>query len=119
LNRLLLGLKFDEIPNLKNKPDSRKAKPLSGLNRSGIPGQLRPESKFLPPGMAEKVLASNDATKGGIDLNSADLNLQIKRDGNGVPLPIDQQNLDNIRIDGLVPVILNIKPATSEPLFNE
>ena len=56
---------------------------------------------------------------GGIDFNSANLNLQIKRDGKGVPLPIDQQDLQNIHIDGLVPVIIDIKPATSLPLFAE
>jgi hypothetical protein len=45
--------------------------------------------------------------------------MNIKRDGNGVPLPIGQQNLDNIKIDGLVPVILNIQPVTSLPVLSE
>jgi hypothetical protein len=54
---------------------------------------------------------------GGIDFAQSNLNLQIKRDGAGVPLPISQQNLDNIRIDGLVPVILNIQPAANVPLL--
>lgn len=62
---------------------------------------------------------SQSNTKGGIDLNSSNLDLQIKRDGNGVPLPVSQQNLDNIRIDGLVPVILDIEPAMTLPLFTE
>jgi hypothetical protein len=57
--------------------------------------------------------------KGGIDFNAAHLNLQIKRDGKGVPLPISQQNLENIHIDGLIPVILDIKPAMSSPLFSQ
>jgi len=56
---------------------------------------------------------------GGIDFNSANLNLQIKRDGKGVPLPISQQNLGNIKIDGLVPVILDIKPAASSSLMSQ
>jgi hypothetical protein len=56
---------------------------------------------------------------GGIDLNAANLNLQIKRDGHGVPLPISQQNLENIHIDGLIPVILDIKPAMETPLLSE
>ena len=54
---------------------------------------------------------------GGIDFNSANLNLQIKRDGNGVPLPISQQDLQNIKIDGLIPIIIDIRPATSLPIF--
>ncbi|MBF0388218.1 MAG: hypothetical protein HQL20_10285 [Candidatus Omnitrophica bacterium] len=56
--------------------------------------------------------------RGGIDFAQSNLDMQIKRDGAGVPLPISQQNLDNIRIDGLVPVILNIQPATNAPLFS-
>ena len=63
--------------------------------------------------------AAMTGRKGGIDFNAANLNLQIKRDGKGVPLPISQQNLENIRIDGLVPVILEIKPAMNSPLMSE
>ncbi len=56
---------------------------------------------------------------GGIDMNAANLNLQIKRDGKGVPLPLPQQDLEHIRIDGLVPIILEIKPALATPLLSE
>jgi glucose-6-phosphate isomerase/2-phospho-L-lactate transferase/gluconeogenesis factor (CofD/UPF0052 family)/hydroxymethylpyrimidine pyrophosphatase-like HAD family hydrolase len=47
---------------------------------------------------------------GGIDLNPALLDLQIKRDGSGVPLPLPQQPVDTMRIDGFLPVIINITP---------
>jgi len=56
---------------------------------------------------------------GGIDFNAANLNLQIKRDGNGVPLPISQQDMDNINIDGLEPIITDIRPATGLPMFSQ
>ncbi|MBF0387863.1 MAG: J domain-containing protein [Candidatus Omnitrophica bacterium] len=56
---------------------------------------------------------------GGIDFGQSSLDLQIKRDGNGVPLPIGDQNFDNIHIDGLVPVILDIQPLTSVPILGE
>jgi len=57
---------------------------------------------------------------GGIDFNSANLNLQIKRDGKGVPLPLDQQDMAQLNnIEGLYPVILSIKPANSLPIFFE
>ncbi len=59
-------------------------------------------------------LASSSADVGGIDFNPAYLNLQIKRDNRGVPLPLPQQNLDQINIEGLYPVILNIAPVTAE-----
>jgi hypothetical protein len=56
---------------------------------------------------------------GGIDMNAANLNLQIKRDGRGVPLSISQQDLEHIHLEGLVPIILDIKPANNLPIFTE
>ncbi len=53
---------------------------------------------------------------GGIDFNPELLDLQIKRDGRGVPLPLPMQNIDQINIEGLYPVILNIQPATIKNL---
>ena len=59
-------------------------------------------------------------TRGGIDLNSANLNLHIKRDGNGMPLPLAQQDLAQLaNIQGLDPVILSITPASQTLLFAE
>ena len=46
---------------------------------------------------------------GGINLDPALLDLQIKRDGNGVPLPLNQQPLD-MKIEGVLPVIIDVKP---------
>ncbi|MBF0511588.1 MAG: hypothetical protein HQL13_04575, partial [Candidatus Omnitrophica bacterium] len=58
--------------------------------------------------------------KGGIDLNSANLNLLIKRDGKGVPLPIDKQDMEQLKgIRGFVPVILGIRPVINLPIVNE
>lgn len=56
---------------------------------------------------------------GGIDFNSANLNLQIKRDGKGVPLPINQQNLANIHLEGLIPVVEKIFPASKTQLLSQ
>ncbi|NTV28825.1 MAG: hypothetical protein HGA80_01970 [Candidatus Omnitrophica bacterium] len=56
---------------------------------------------------------------GGIDLNQSNLDMHIKRDGAGVPLPISQQNLEDLQMDGLVPVILDIQPGSDMPLFNQ
>lgn len=54
---------------------------------------------------------------GGIDFNPQLLDLQIKRDPNGVPLPIQMQPLQTIEtnIQGIVPVIINITPIPSLP----
>ncbi|MFH0754127.1 MAG: MBL fold metallo-hydrolase [Candidatus Omnitrophota bacterium] len=66
----------------------------------------------------EKPFSSDKAmVPGGIDMNAANLDLQIKRNGNGVLLPVGQQNFENIHIEGLVPVILDIKPAMTMSLF--
>jgi hypothetical protein len=65
----------------------------------------RPDAAMASP----QSLASTPT--GGIDLNSSSLNMQIKRDGNGVPLPVSEQDLENIYINGLVPVILDIQPG--------
>jgi hypothetical protein len=45
------------------------------------------------------------------------MNLQIRRDGNGVPLPISQQPLDKINIQGFVPVIIDIKTVNLPELL--
>ncbi|MCA9393735.1 MAG: hypothetical protein KC900_05990 [Candidatus Omnitrophica bacterium] len=56
---------------------------------------------------------TNDKDVGGIDLSSGWLDLQIKRDPNGVPLPVIEQPLDTIRADfeGFYPVIINVTPV--------
>jgi len=54
----------------------------------------------------------SDFTKGGIDFNPELLDLQIKRDGHGVPLPLEFQPVENMNIEGIFPVIINIMPVT-------
>lgn len=54
---------------------------------------------------------------GGIDLNPALLDLQIKRDGNGIPLPLTDQPLEEMHIEGFIPIILNVTPITNLPLL--
>ncbi len=77
-----------------------------GPQRAGLVEALRQVSDQAMDAAAASI-------KGGIDMNAASLDMQIRRDGNGVPLPISQQDFDNIQIDGLVPVIIDIKPASS------
>jgi hypothetical protein len=54
---------------------------------------------------------------GGINLNPSMLDLQIRRDGQGIPLPISQQPIGNMQIDGFIPVIINVTPITNLPLL--
>ncbi len=58
--------------------------------------------------------------KGGIDLNAANFGLIIKRDGNGIVLPLSMQDLKAFdQIDGFEPKIIEIKPAANIPILNE
>ena len=79
------------------------------LQENKVKRLLRKLAKATPP--------KGSRSSGGIDLNSANFNLQIKRDGHGVPLPISGQDLEDINIDGLVPVIIDIKPAAGLPVL--
>ena len=57
---------------------------------------------------------------GGIDLNAANLNFQIKRDVRGVPLPLNQQDMRILQqIEGFIPTIIEIKPVTTLPMFSQ
>ena len=55
--------------------------------------------------------------KGGIDLNPTYLNLKTDREQEGFSIPINTELLQNIRIDGLSPVIIRITPVTNLPLI--
>ncbi len=54
---------------------------------------------------------------GGIDLNPSLFDLQIKRDEQGVPLPLPMQPIQNMNIDGFLPVIINVTPVTDLPIL--
>jgi hypothetical protein len=45
---------------------------------------------------------------GGINLNPVALDLQIKRDGNGVPLPLAKQSVEDVAVSGFLPIILEV-----------
>ncbi len=100
---------------------------LSGEQQAGLmdTGLIAKNGRMAP--LVKYVILNDDAAadtaesgkKGGIDLNSANLNLQIKRDGAGVPLPVKMQDLENIKIDGLIPEILLIQSVTNLPILGQ
>ncbi len=65
----------------------------------------------------DRAVVVNKDRYGGINLDPAMLNLQIKHDGNGIPLPIDQQPIGNMKIDGFMPVIIKVTPINNLPLL--
>ena len=75
---------------------------------------------FMRKEKDDKARVTDAAMKGGIDLNSANLAMMIKRDGKGVVLPLASQDLaqlSNAVGDGLEPRILSIVPASQSPVF--
>lgn len=68
----------------------------------------------------QAAIDGNKANYGGIDFSSANLAMNIKRDGKGVPFPIAQQDMAQLsQIQGFVPTILEIKPNVVLPIFSE
>lgn len=65
----------------------------------------------------EAVLADAEISEniGGIDLTTDNFELEIQRDGNGMPLP--QQPSQMLDIQGLYPVIINITPVQNLPVL--
>jgi len=45
------------------------------------------------------------------------MDLQIKRDGSGIPLPFSLQPAEVMNIDGLIPVIINVTPIINVPML--
>jgi hypothetical protein len=70
-------------------------------------------------GMSGADNAAKEDSLGGIDLNGDRLNIKV--DGQGMPLPLQFQDKGLIEIEGLSPVIRQIIPAAATviPLLNE
>jgi hypothetical protein len=89
-------------------------------------GQIIPDAAMnvrsgkIPASKNEALVEQSMGRKGGIDLNAANLSLQIKRDGKGVPLPLVQQDMNQLmQIQGFVPQIIEIKPVVNLPILAE
>ena len=86
----------------------------------GTKTDLRPETRdqrqTSNPTNAEP-RTPNPEVVGGINLDPAQMQLLIERDANDVPVQMDPAVIQNIRIDGLTPVIINIAPLQNLPLF--
>ena len=113
---------------LRNSNDPRSARTGSLIgdsfmgSRAMIAEPMTKERKQIEKAGGDKaVLAGSNTDKyGGINFDAAQLNLQIKRDGRGVPLPIDQQDMAQLsHIQGLEPFILKIIPARDMPEISE
>lgn len=50
---------------------------------------------------------------GGIDMNPIIMQREIQKNGNGVIIPISPVPVENFKVDGLMPVIINVTPVTN------
>ena len=84
---------------------------------------LQPASALLfhrnPDRGVNEAMLTAAKSLGGISLNAKLFDLQIKRDGKGVPLPLSQQPLDKINILGFVPQIISIQSVNLSALFKD
>ncbi len=60
---------------------------------------------------------NSDLTPGGIDFNSGLMKLRIRHDYNGMPLPLSQQPINGMQIQGFFPIIINVSPINISDLF--
>jgi len=68
---------------------------------------------------SDSAMLGNNFKKGGIDFNSELLKLEIKRDDNGAPVIFDQGPVEGLKIDGFVPVIINISPVSAPMIMGD
>jgi len=90
--------------------------------RDALRNTLQTEIRSLIKGAIDSIektgekpfaLEANAASPlGGINFNTDLIDWQIKRDGNGIPLPMNLQPIEAMQIDGFVPVILNVTPVS-------
>jgi hypothetical protein len=56
---------------------------------------------------------------GGIDMDTSRMDLQLRRDSRGVVLSVDQQQIDDVKIEGIIPSIVKILPVNISSLLME
>ena len=83
-----------------------KGKPITAQSHPGTSWQTEKLDPTHPISIVSK-----ERPPGGIDLNPDIMDFQIKRDGNGVPLPVFQQPIADMKIDGFSPIIINVVPV--------
>lgn len=102
--------------NRQDQPDT--------LLREIAPGEsaqgrviIRSKQSSSSASQKASVVQKNDPLHGGIYLDSRVMNMQIHRDGNGVPLPVGQQSIDIMNINGLYSTIMSVTPTSLQMLL--
>ncbi|MBF0330539.1 MAG: hypothetical protein HQL17_01275 [Candidatus Omnitrophica bacterium] len=87
-----------------------------GVMENHLQGKLDDAAKSVVETAVEE-----PATPGGISMSNAHLTINIKVDGDGMPLPVQFQDQAMVNIQGLLPVIRSIAPmsASNMPALSE
>ncbi len=105
-----------QLSNSKGAAENLKGIILLRIERKKLKKEYREREERRNSDGANIVQAMMSPNTGGIDLNADRLDLQIKRDGRGIPLPLAQQDRAQLsRISGFIPQILQISPITDWP----
>ena len=114
-SQVFAGVVYDTIREATGKGEAMLFQAYGGA--SDTQGKSVAELKDKGKDEAMTVTLKPDTT-GGIDLNPELMDLQIKRDGNGVALPLLDQPVDVLQnIEGFIPVIIQMTPITNMPLI--
>ncbi len=128
LKRTVPGGKIVFEYSLTNQNRVQRPRGLDQLKRLiADAGELWEESSFIRPHhrnskvqvqvfefTKDKAMSSNP---GGIDLDAAMLDLQIQRDEKGIPLPLSQQPIGDMKVDGFVPIITRVFNVDDLPKY--
>ncbi len=101
-------------PNGKQVRNRNMAKILTEVARS-IAGNQEIAAQLIY--YRDQLSKSSSSAVGGINFNPAILDLQIKRNSNGVPLKLEFQSIENINIEGFIPVIIDVVPVSLPSLL--
>ncbi|MDO8675618.1 MAG: hypothetical protein Q7K71_05845 [Candidatus Omnitrophota bacterium] len=112
----LTRLTKDEFQRKTRSPAATVVKIEAALRAYGY-GFAQPQPDAAQLSNVDRAVVVEKDPYGGINLDPAMLNLQIKRDGKGIPLPINQQPIGNMKIDGFMPVIIKVTPISNLPLL--
>lgn len=98
-------------------PENRKSLEAAGFALKGTPEEgytiTIPDTAMAVAGKGDtgKTLVAREKKTGGINLNPELIDMEIKRDGKGIILPVEEQPVFNMKIEGLFPVIINVTPV--------
>ncbi len=75
------------------------------------------ESASSPMASAKDERRGTEDELGGIDLNPGNMEMETNYGADRIRLPMPTIPLENIKIDGLVPVIIHVAPVTNLPML--